>query len=149
MENYQLYTSDKGGKTFFPESSSLWRKRFSSKNSLLVTSSLRCASQLGSRVSISSFKSFFCSSLRLDTHLSLSNLTGGGSVEDPLGDDDGLVDELVVLGAPKKEVRLESFFGFFRSLEEAVSGSALRLRVAMLVNDRRPLGCNWTIEVRV
>ena len=139
--SYQLYTSSNGGNTFLPESTSLCRKRFSSRKSLLTTSSLRCASQLGSRVSISSFKSFLCSSERLETHLSLSNLTCGASVEDALGDEDGLVEEVVVLGAPKKDVRLESFFGFFRSEEEAVSGSALRLRVAIACNEW-PLGCD-------
>lgn len=130
---YQLYTSSNGGNIFFPESTSFCRKRLRSRNSLLTTSSLRCASQLGSKVSISSFKSFFCSSDKVDTHLSLSNLTGGASEDAALGDDDG-ADEVVVLvvfGAPKNEVRLASFLGFLRSDEEAVRTSALRLSEAI------------------
>ena len=56
----------------------------------------------------------------------MSNLIGAGSVS--VGDDEGVdfVDEFTALGAPKKEVKLASFLGFFKSKDEAVSGSALR-----------------------
>jgi hypothetical protein len=123
---YQLYTSSRGGKIFLSESISLCRKRFSSRKSLCNTSSRRWASQLGSSVSISSFKSFLCSLDRPETHLSLSNLMGAGSVA--VGDDEGadFVDKFAALGAPKKEVKFASFLGFFKSKDEAVSGSALR-----------------------
>jgi hypothetical protein len=122
---YQLYTSSRGGKIFLSESISLCRKRFSSRKSLCNTSSRRWASQLGSSVSISSFKSFLCSPDRPETHLSLSNLMGAGSAA--VGDDEGadFVDKFA-LGAPKKEVKLASFLGFFKSNDEAVSGSAVR-----------------------
>ena len=123
---YQLYTSSRGGKIFVPESISLCRKRLRSRKSLCNTSSRRWASQLGSSVSISSFKSILCSTDRLETHLSLSNLIGAGSVA--VGDDEGadLVDTFAALGAPKKEAKFASFLGFFKSKDEAVSGSALR-----------------------
>jgi len=38
---YQLYTSSAGGKTFFPDSTSFFRNRLSSKNSLLAISLAR------------------------------------------------------------------------------------------------------------
>lgn len=47
-------------------------------------------------------------------------------------------------GAPKKEVKLESFFGFFGSLAAAVS-SAFLFRVAMaLAPDRFESRMRWT-----
>ena len=51
---------------------------------------------------------------------------GVGSVS--VGDDEGadFVDMFAALGAPKKEVKLASFLGFFKSKDEAVGGSALR-----------------------
>jgi hypothetical protein len=57
----------------------------------------------------------------------------GGSEAGPAEDDEGadFVESLADLGVPKKEVRLESFFGFFKSDVEAVSGSALRFSVAI------------------
>lgn len=94
--------SSGGGKIFLEPAISLARNLFRSRNSLLVTSSLRCASQLSSRVSISSRSSSFWSSLRPATHLALSNVGAGDSVRGA----EPLVEEETTLGAPKKDVML-------------------------------------------
>jgi hypothetical protein len=85
---------------------------------------VRCASQEGCRVSSSSLRRDFCSGIRLASNFALSNFTGPGSGAEvvlplvlvrgvPLAADD--------LGAPKKEVRVASFFGFLRSAADRAS----------------------------
>ena len=101
---------------------------FKSKKLLVVNSSLRWASQDGWSVSISSFNSDFCSGVRLATHFSVSNLMGaeaGAAV--PLA----MVADGAVFGAPKKDVRVASFLGFFWSFEVPESGPAFLFRLAM------------------
>lgn len=122
--SYQLYTSEEGGKTFFPDWISLWRNLFRLRNSLETISSFNTLSQLSCRVSISSFSSCLCSSLKASIHFCLSKMDGAGSV----GGLDGFVlDVLVfVLGGPKKLVMEPFAFGFFASAV-AIS-AALRLR---------------------
>ena len=65
--------------------------------------------------------------MRVETNLSLSNLTGAGSADVwvPLAlvCDAALVGE--DLGAPKNEVKEASFFGFFRSVAERASAFRL------------------------
>lgn len=98
---------------------SLLRNRLRSKNSLVTISLFKWANQLGCRVSISSCRSCFCSSVRVATHFALSNLaTGSGAAaadetEPPLSD--GLAGEDTAFGAPKKEVMLAFCLGFFGS----------------------------------
>lgn len=125
--------SSRGGKIFFPAAASLSRNRLRSKNSLVTISPFKWANQLGCRVSISSCSSCFCSSVRVATHLALSNLaTGSGATEadeaePPLSD--GLAPapaEGTALGAPKKEVMLAFCLGFFGS-DPAAWPAAFRL----------------------
>lgn len=95
-----------------------------------VRSFLRCASQLGSKVSISSCSSLRCSGFNVATHWSLLNFgvaVSGSKLPEFALD---VADEEIVFGAPKKDVKLESFFGFLRSAAEAVNTSAFLL-VAM------------------
>lgn len=66
--------SSRGGKIFLPAPASRSKNRFRSKNSLVTISAFKWASQLSCRVSISSLRSCLCSSVRLATHLALSNL---------------------------------------------------------------------------
>lgn len=111
--------SSRGGKIFFPAAASLSRNRLRSKNSLVTISPFKWANQLGCRVSISSCSSCFCSSVRVATHLALSNLATGSAADEaepPLSD--GLApapEEGTALGAPKKEVMLAFCLGFFGS----------------------------------
>ena len=95
----------------FPLSFSFFRNLLRSKNSLLNTSSFKCANQLSCNVSISRASSSFCSSVSLASHCFLSKLSGGaaGEAED------------VGLGWLKKEVMLALDFGFLAS---AVARSA-------------------------
>lgn len=109
---------------------SLAKNFFRSKNSLLVTSSLRCASQLSSRVSISSWRSSLCSSLRLATHLSLSKVGAGDST---LGAEEPLVEEDTIFGAPKKDVMLAFPPPVLIFLLASTLEAALRLRVEDMV----------------
>ena len=46
-------------------------------------------------------------------------------------------------GAPKKDVRLASFLGFFKSVDDAESGSALRFRAAMALACKGVLRRGW------
>lgn len=89
-----------------------------------MTSSLRCASQLSCKVSISSWSSSFCSAVSPATHFSLSNLGAGVSAAaaEPLA---------TGFGAPKKDMILPSCLGFLLSADDSVP--ALRLRVDILV----------------
>ena len=48
-----------------------------------------------------------------------------GGESDSVGDDEG-ADFVDMPAPPKKEVKLASFLGFFKSKDEAVGGSALR-----------------------
>lgn len=79
---YQEYTSDAGGKIFFPLSCSFFRKRFSSRKSLLTTSSLSCASQLSSSDWISKARRSFCSGVSFSIHFSLSNFRAEAAAAD-------------------------------------------------------------------
>lgn len=123
---YQLYTSSEGGKTFFPDVTSDMRKRFRFRKSFEVISSFSTLNQLSCRVSISSFRRDFCSSVRLLIHLSLSKVVGAGSV----GGLEGLVLEVegLVFGGPKNEVIEELALGFFTSAAATAASAALRLR---------------------
>ncbi|KAG9938629.1 uracil-DNA glycosylase, partial [Aureobasidium melanogenum] len=118
-------TSSDGGKIFLPDSASLLRNFFKSRNDFVVISSLSTASQLSCNVSISSLRRVFCSSVRPAIHFSLSKLTAGAGSVGPL---DGLVDDVdgLGLGGPKKLVMELLAFGFFASA--AAMSAALRLR---------------------
>lgn len=97
-----------------PVSISLFRKRLSSIKLGVRISSFRCANQLSSSVSISSFTKVLCSGVSFATHLALSNLGVAGVVEmiPPAVLPMGLEKVEVDFGAPKKDVMLESVFGF-------------------------------------
>jgi hypothetical protein len=84
---------------------------------------------LSCKVSISSFKRFFCSWVSLASQASLSNLTG--SVVDAVGDEvgsDGLVEDVLGfgLGWPKNDVMAAFDFVFFA--DSVAISAALRLR---------------------
>lgn len=105
----------------------------------MVISSLSNASQLSSKVSISSFSSSLCSLVSFSTHFCLLKLTAGGwAGAEAAGAavELGLLDVVaplagVVLGAAKNDVMLAFCLGFLAS--EADSGPlALRLRVDMV-----------------
>jgi len=132
----QEYTSFIGGKIFLPPSCSRFRNFFSSRNSLLVTSSFNSFSQLSSSVSISNFSNSLCSSVNFFTHASLSNFTAAGesrvvSVPVPAA----FVLEETVLGWPKNEVIEPSDLGFLES--ERGSSEALRLRDMVMLERRK------------
>lgn len=93
------------------------------------TSSLRWASQLSWRVSISSLRSSRCSSVSLATHFSLSKFVTGAAAADDVPD--GLELEEMVFGALKNEVMLPLALGFFASA--AARSAALRLRLDAMV----------------
>ena len=77
----QEYTSGAGGKICFPAWCSCLRKRLSSRNEGLVTSSLRGPSHDSCRYSISNASRSFCSGLSFSTHFALSNLVVGADAE--------------------------------------------------------------------
>lgn len=101
-----------------------------------MTSSLRCASQLSCKVSISSWSSSFCSAVSPATHFSLSNLGAGVSAAAaaataPLPLPAAAEPLATGFGAPKKDMILPSCLGFLLSADDSVP--ALRLRVDILV----------------
>ena len=145
-----------------PASRSRFRKRFSSRNSLLRISSLSWASHVSWRLWISRARRSFCSWVSLSTHAFLSNFWvavgppmeekalvvvidegGCGSMALDGGEDLGssllsvLVDrgeELGGLGAPKKEFRVACSLGFLD--DEVSTSAALRLTgVAMFADN--------------
>lgn len=102
-----------------PAAASRSRNLFRSKNSLVTISVFNCASQLSSRVSISSLSRFLCSSVREATHLALLKLTpaskAAGEAEELLPLPLPLLEVDSGLGAPKKDVMLPFCRGFFGS----------------------------------
>lgn len=104
---YQEYTSSLGGKTVWPPRTSASMNFFRAMNSGLTISSLSRASQLGSRVLISSARCFFCSAVNVATQAALSNLDAGLPAVDAEPDA-----EVVVLGGPKNDVMLASVLAF-------------------------------------
>jgi len=159
----QEYTSSAGGKIFFPEARSDFRKRLRERNSGVTSSSFRWASQDSWRVAISRVKSSFCSGVSLATQAFLSKVLTMGAVlvvdlvvEVGSGGEesgglvvpfvavvdrglDGGKEEVVVLGGPKKDVREAWALGFLGSDgDEEGRSAAFRLRVeAMMGVGRR------------
>lgn len=108
------YTSSIGGNTFFPPSVSFFRNLFRLRNSDVVTSSLRWASQDSCKVSISSFSSSFCSSESLATHATLSNFGAAVVPSFPSPVPPAFLLPRAGLGWPKNDVMLRvsrSVFG--------------------------------------
>ena len=115
--------SPSGGNILVPAFFSCLRKRFRDRNSGLVTSSFSWASQLSSRVSISSWSNSFCSEVNDATHFALLKLeleVDSARFESPL----------FAFGAPKKEVMLVLTLDFFASAVGADRWLALRFRPA-------------------
>ena len=97
-------------------------------------SSLRWASQLSCRVSISSFRRSFCSVVSDSVHLALSK---GVSFAAAVG-----------LGAPKKDVMLLLALGFLASRAADVASVALRFRLIVIMSVRKLGECSLMVWSR-
>jgi hypothetical protein len=129
-----------------PDSISLLRKRLRLRKLGVNISSFRCASQLSSSVSISSFSNVLCSGVSFATHFALSNLGVAGDVEEkPLATlPAGLEEFAPDFGPPKKEVMLASVFGFLACAgDEEGRLFALRFRGPPIGEDM--INLNWEI----